>query len=503
MSTGSTSAYVGACRKDIPYPSVSHESVPSLIDNLVTALYGTITKTVVNRRVVWNIPCDPNNTATIIGIPRNTGEGLLCYLIRALNITFNGSYTFYGSFVGPLTGNASTATTLQTARNISITGAATAPAVSFNGSANISLNTSIANLPDSSLATITTAGKVSNSATTATNANTANSIVARDASGNFSVGSITGSLLGNATSATNIANGSAGQISWQSGSSTTGFILAGTTGQVLTSNGAASPTWSSNIAGNAGTATKLQTASTIALSGEVTGTATSFDGSGNISIPVTINAGSVTPSDLSTGGPSWTAGGRLTATSYQIGASTTISTGAGSPEGNITAPVGSVYTNTIGSAGLVLFVKESGSGNTGWIAAVTTGIFTSVTSTLPFASRVSITSGVQRNVTSISLTAGTWDISGTIDFTFIGTTSTLGSSNYLTGVTLTSNTINPSDTYLDTPIIVTAGTGQARFSTSQRRLTIASTTTVYLVVGATFIAGSVSAYGTITANRVF
>ena len=87
MSTGSTSAYVGACRKDIPYPSVSHESVPSLIDNLVTALYGTITKTVVNRRVVWNIPCDPNNTATINGIPRNAGEGLLCYIIRSLNLT--------------------------------------------------------------------------------------------------------------------------------------------------------------------------------------------------------------------------------------------------------------------------------------------------------------------------------------------------------------------------------------------------------------------------------
>lgn len=87
MSTGSTSAYVGACRKDIPYPSVSHESVPSLIDNLVSALYGTITKTVVNRRVVWNIPCDPNNTATINGIPRNAGEGLLCYIVRSLNLT--------------------------------------------------------------------------------------------------------------------------------------------------------------------------------------------------------------------------------------------------------------------------------------------------------------------------------------------------------------------------------------------------------------------------------
>ena len=39
--------------------------------------------------------------------------------------------------------------------------------------------------------------------------------------------------------------------------------------------------------GNAGTATKLATAHTIALSGGATGTATSFDGSANISIPVT------------------------------------------------------------------------------------------------------------------------------------------------------------------------------------------------------------------------
>jgi hypothetical protein len=76
----------GTCRKDIPYPSVSNESVPSLINNLVTALYGSnVTKSVVNRQVVWNIPCDPNNTAEITGLPRTTGEGLLCYIIRAFN----------------------------------------------------------------------------------------------------------------------------------------------------------------------------------------------------------------------------------------------------------------------------------------------------------------------------------------------------------------------------------------------------------------------------------
>lgn len=76
--------YNSICRKDTPYPSVSQESVPSLINNLTTALYGTITKTVVNRKVVWTIPCDPNQSATIFGIPRLPGEGLMCYFIRAL-----------------------------------------------------------------------------------------------------------------------------------------------------------------------------------------------------------------------------------------------------------------------------------------------------------------------------------------------------------------------------------------------------------------------------------
>ena len=42
-----------------------------------------------------------------------------------------------------------------------------------------------------------------------------------------------------------------------------------------------------NVSGNAGTATKLQTGRTIAITGGATGTATAFDGSKNISIPVT------------------------------------------------------------------------------------------------------------------------------------------------------------------------------------------------------------------------
>ena len=52
-------------------------------------------------------------------------------------------------------------------------------------------NTMLAgSIADTKLFTISTAGKVSNSATTATSANTANAIVARDSSGNFSAGTI-------------------------------------------------------------------------------------------------------------------------------------------------------------------------------------------------------------------------------------------------------------------------------------------------------------------------
>jgi len=102
---------------------------------------------------------------------------------------------------------------------------------------NADINASAA-IADTKLATISTAGKVSNSATTATDSNTASAIVARDASGNFSAGTITASLSGNATNVTGtvaIANGGTGQTS-----QTAAFdALAPTTtkGDVIVHNG--------------------------------------------------------------------------------------------------------------------------------------------------------------------------------------------------------------------------------------------------------------------------
>lgn len=83
----------------------------------------------------------------------------------------------------------------------------------------------------------------------ATSTNTANADVKRDASGNFSAGTITATLSGNAstaTTATNLAGGSAGTIPYQSAAGTTVQLAAGTAGQILQSNGAAAPSWVTN-----------------------------------------------------------------------------------------------------------------------------------------------------------------------------------------------------------------------------------------------------------------
>jgi len=84
-------------------------------------------------------------------------------------------------------------------------GFVTSAKIADNAIMNVDINASAA-IVDTKLATISTAGKVANSATTAT-ANSGNStIVARNASGNFSAGTITASLTGTATNAEKINN---------------------------------------------------------------------------------------------------------------------------------------------------------------------------------------------------------------------------------------------------------------------------------------------------------
>jgi hypothetical protein len=78
------------------------------------------------------------------------------------------------------------------------TGTVTSAMITDGTIVNADINAS-AGIVDTKLATISTAGKVSNSATTAVSTNTVNAIVTRDGSGNFSAGTITANLTGTAS----------------------------------------------------------------------------------------------------------------------------------------------------------------------------------------------------------------------------------------------------------------------------------------------------------------
>jgi hypothetical protein len=104
-----------------------------------------------------------------------------------------------------LTGNASgTAGSLASAQNFSITNGATAAAVTFNGTGAVALNVTAIN------ASVISTGTLANARTTASDANGASTIVARDASGNFSANVITAN--GSALTALNASNISSGTI---------------------------------------------------------------------------------------------------------------------------------------------------------------------------------------------------------------------------------------------------------------------------------------------------
>ena len=87
-----------------------------------------------------------------------------------------------------------------------ITSVGNATSITAGAIVNADINASAA-IVDTKLATISTALKVSNSATTAASANTASAIVARDASGNFTAGTITAALTGTASG--NLVSGGA------------------------------------------------------------------------------------------------------------------------------------------------------------------------------------------------------------------------------------------------------------------------------------------------------
>lgn len=125
-----------------------------------------------------------------------------------------------------------------------------------------------------------------------------------------------------------------------------------------------------------------------------------------------------------------------------------------------------------------------------------------LSSSVASGSAVSLTSTTAANVTSIALTEGEWDVSGSVGFLPAASTSITALSG---GSNTTTATIGVAgDAFISASAAVVPGAvGQVSpIPTTRYVVASGSTTVVYLVARATFTVSTLGGYGIIQARRV-
>ena len=245
-------------------------------------------------------------TATALETARNIGgvsfDGTASINLPGVNTTGNQDTT----------GNAATATAWETGRTISLTGDVTGSVTGVDGTGNASIATTIAansvalgtDTTGDYVSTVTSGnyltGGTSGEGSTptlnvdATPTNTASKVVARDASGNFSAGTVTAALSGNASTASTLATARniavTGAVTGNAnfdGSGNISIATTATSDPTVTLTGAVTGSGTMTNLGNVSIATTATADPTLTLSGDASGSAT-FTNLGNATLSVTV-----------------------------------------------------------------------------------------------------------------------------------------------------------------------------------------------------------------------
>ena len=320
-------------------------------------------------------PANFLNTVRITGV---TTVGALVGSHAALSGVTTSTGGFVGDLTGDVTGNSSTATALANARNFTVSGDATTDsAQSFDGSGNVALPITLANSGVSAatygsasavpVITVDAKGRITSATTTAVGSGLT---VAGDTgsedinllsetltisggtnlTSNAASNAVTVNLDDNISLTSVVASGivtaSSGFVGDVTGNASSASILetARTIGGV-SFNGSANinlpgvnQAGNQDTSGNAATATALANARTFTVSGDATtDSGQTFDGTGNVALPITLAASGVSAATYGSGSavPVITvdAKGRITsATTAAVGSALTVTGDSGSED---------------------------------------------------------------------------------------------------------------------------------------------------------------------------
>lgn len=456
--------------------------------------------------------------------------------VASLDTSGNLSAT---SFVGPVTGTSSGNTTItpsnhavaiSSSTNALSTAAPTATtgiALVSNGSSS-DPSFSALNLASGSAVT----GILSNSNTTAASANTASAIVARDASGNFTAGTITSALVGTASGNTTITPSNHAVAISSSTNALSTAATSATSGVALVSNGSSSdPSFGAiNLASGSAVTGILSNSNTTAASANTASAIVARDSSGNFSAATITSSALSISGDITQTGNNYTVSSSSNTATIKHGGTTgklvldgdsaggggeitLFGASHGSTPKTITMNADNYFLKNI--AGTTLFQIASnisiptlnlsigannnivGSDGTSDATSGNVGQYNECTQTTP--TNVTSSNAFQ-DMCNITIGPGDFDISMIVYYTTNGATVTqlqqfigTASGNNTTGRLTYSNTADgppPSGTYDQTLVI------------PNYRVRISGSTTYYGKVTATFSAGNPQFQGRLSSRRM-
>lgn len=340
---------------------------------------------------------------------------------------------------------------------------------------------------------------------------TGNSIIAYDGpTGNITIGAGSGTAIDGTTGAVDNA-----------------VIRAdGTGGNTVQSSAVAIADTTGVISGTQGVTISGSTSGSVALAATATGGQLTV---GTGPTTVTDSAGKVLSAALNTvqpaqGGTGITALGTGVATALAVntgsaGAFVVFSGALGTPSsGTVTNLTGTASININGTVGATTpttgaFTTVSATGaitpsQTNGIIGTTTNNDASagsvgelLTASRAAASATSLTTITAKTITSVSLTAGDWDVWGIVDYVPAATTTT---AYVQQGASQTDNALGAQDTFSACSGGNLSGTVLGSLIAENiptQRISLAGTTTVYLVGLAAFAISTLTAYGSIFARR--